>query len=773
MRVVVSILFLFMAFGAFALKPESAPRMEVEMEGEIVELVYNSFDQALMGFKFVYKDRPAILINFDFTQGKQLFPYLKKGEKLTIEVIGDSLRLSSFLETGTVFRAKTPKNVMNLSGLAMLTKIQSSQGEYTLLPKSEERWELKNGKSFEIVENAKVQEVLKRKGKKVDLVLDNGDVLDTYAYGHFKPFYKDGSVTYTRVIFGENDGVFYRSRDRYQIAWGLSISSRYHKQSEHLAVMGRRGIFLKKTEPMDFLRYGTDNADNSTSAVFQTKDGERTFRFHATQAEIVMNFFAKHGQKGIRLFYRNFHENSHVRQPDHDYFFGMEKDGEVVALDKKAISVANEKSAQTELPKENIPIDTEPIKVESSFGRILDFLTNREGVYAGIVFVNQSQDTLTINFESTYGESILSVFEKGDEVNYSYEELSFDDLFQRFRDVRQFGMNSYTNPFEGLTRNSRMGIAAFFGLENDPTRKKGKKKPIRERRILYLTELSAGDAQLQMVNKYIPVGTMGLPIDLKFEQEIERAYPADRGFRHVLKNGDVVPHTDKLGKEGTKISYFQSHPYLYEGQVHKNSDYLESVERSVFLEEKRISKIKPLYDQWMRLMGYEARIDRKDGVIRLRTDQAEAVNEFLNTNSIEELTLYCNKGDFSKDLDPYYFYVALKNKGGDLIYDPQTSSRVDFDADTLFNSKVKEIIQHSDLYIYNYTTFVLDNGFVFSVNNRVYDTLKGNIQVGDVITLNGKPFEPRAGEILKDPDYQLISPETIKYGELEFKVAQQ
>lgn len=738
---------------------------EIEVKGEIRQLLYEPTYEYLSGFILETEGGKAYKIQNYYFAGEALYPFLKRNEKITLRIKGDETLLTQMLYKSEEDKKAERRLGVRLSGLAHLKRISSSRGTFDL--PSYDKAHMARKPSFDIVTDANIVGYTMGKRNSIRLILNNGDTINTYQTDVAKDHYLDGKVSYVRPI-SSFPGARYKSQHTYHMVDPYSATKTLPSSKDlKIASVGRRSVFLDKAEGLDFVTLKkttrgliivtewTDGSEENIQMTFNKKD------------EAIFNDFIERNEKeGLIMHYRG------NRKPRLNFLYAIEKDGERVSLNAPNVPINKieedkPESKGTDTQKSMVG-NTSP---QTTKGTLIKYLTTESGLYSGFLLVNKAFDTLTFRFWDTHGKKVLDNFQEGDKIELTYQFISTRDIIHEQFDNRQVDMTTFFNPTNrgGMNLWSRYPWLAL--LEDDPNYDRKQRRFTKTPH--YATKLSKGSFNLDVKPVYTNREKEYTPTEIALDVKI-LGIDKNRGdTRFYMENGDTLFMNTANGlKKGRRVSYTRMHPIVASGQAYDDPNYQDRVLQTVWVQKRKIGTLTPIYDDWMRLYGYESKIEGKKGLIRLAPDMAQEVNAYIGKNRTKDLTLLCNQFDISKRMPTFYFFVGLTNPQGGLVFDDHVREPQHYEVDTVFTSKVKEIIQHTDLYIYRNTTIVLENGFVFSVNNDTFRSIEANALVGARMTLKGKPFIPREGEVLKEAYYKLIKPSFLKAGNVEFKISE-
>ncbi|GEM_PF-4951830 len=738
---------------------------EMEVKGEIRQLLYEPAYEYLAGFILEAENGKAYKIQTYYFVGETLYPFLKKNEKVTLRIKGDETLLTEMLYKSEEDKKAERKLGLKLSGLAHLKKISSSQGTFDL--PDYDKADLAMKPSFDIVTDASIVGYTMGKRNSIRLILDNDDTINTYRTDLAKDYYLDGKVSYVRPL-SSFPGAFYKSQHTYHMVDPYSSTKTLPLAKDlRIATVGRRSTFLDKAENLDFVTLKktargqvivtewTDGSEEKTQMTFSKKD-----------EPIFNDFLERQGKKGLTMHYRKY------RNSRFNFLYAIEKNGERVNLNApnvpRPINEEDKPDPKETSTSTNPSANTGP---QTTKGTLLKYLTTQVGLYAGFLLVNEALDTLTFRLWDTHGKKVLENFREGDKIELTYQFISTRDIIHERFDNRQVDMTTFYNPTNrsGMNLHSRYPWLAL--LEDDPNydrkERRFKKTPY------YAVKLKKGSLDLDITPNYANREKEYTPTEIALDVKILDIDKKRGDTRFYMENGDTLFMNVANGlKKGKRVSYTLMHPIVANGQAYDDPRYQDRVLQTVWVQKRKIGTLTPIYDDWMRLSGYESKIEGKKGLIRLAPDMAQEVNAYISRNRTKDLTLLCNQFDISKRMPTFYFFVGLTNPQGELVFDDHVREPQHYEVDTVFTSKVKEIVQHTDLYTYRNTTIILENNFVFSVNNDTFRSIEANALVGATMTLKGKPFIPREGEVLKEESYRLIKPGFLKAGNVEFKISE-
>lgn len=737
---------------------------EIEVKGEIRQLLYEPAYEYLAGFIFETESGKAYKVQTYYFVGEALYPFLKKNEEVTLRIKGDETLLTQMLYKSEEDKKAERKLGVKLSGLAHLKSISSSQGTFDL--PNYDKADLAHKPSFDIVTDATIMGYTMGKRNSIRLILDNDDTINTYRTDLAKDYYLDGKVSYVRPL-SSFPGTHYKSQHTYHMVDPYSSTKTLPLAKDlKIATLGRRSTFLDKAENLDFLTMKKTTKGQVIVTEWTNGTEEKIQMTFGKKDESVFNdFIERKGKKGLTMHYRKF------RNSRFNYLYAIEKNGERVNLNAPNVPINR---IETDKPK---PKETDTLKSlantgpQTTKGTLIKYLTTEAGLYAGFLLVNEAQDTLTFRFWDTHGKKVLESFRKGDEIELTYQFISTRDIIHEQFDNRQVDMTTFYNPTNrgGMNLWSRYPWLAL--LEDDPNYDRKQRRFTKTPH--YATKLSKGSFNLDVKPVYTNREKEYTPTEIALDVKILEIDKNRGDTRFYMENGDTLFMNTANGlKKGKRVSYTRMHPIVASGQAYDDPNYQDRVLQTVWVQKRKIGTLTPIYDDWMRLYGYESKVDGKKGLIRLAPDMAQEVNAYIDRNREKDLTLLCNQFDISKRMPTFYFFVGLTNPQGELVFDDHVREPQHYEVDTVFTSRVKEIVRHTDLYTYRNTTIVLENGFIFSVNNDTFRSIEANALTGATMTLKGKPFIPREGEVLKEEHYRLIKPSFLKAGNVEFKISE-
>ncbi|GAB5524644.1 MAG: hypothetical protein Roseis2KO_25160 [Roseivirga sp.] len=738
--------------------------VEKELTGTVRQLLYEPVYEYLNGFILETEPGKALKVESYFFVGQSLRPHLEAGQQVTIKVRGDSDLLKQMLYKSE--EDKKAERLLNLrfTGLAHLRAITSSLGSFDVA--TFDRSGISAVPQFDVITNANIRGYSRGKRNSIQLTLDNGDTINTYETDVAKAYYLDGKVSYVRPLMRFPGGYYKTSKTFHMVDPYSGARLLPTARDLKLKTAGQRSSFLDKGEGMSFLSQSKAAKGKIVVANLSDENGEATrMSFSVRNQRRFNEFLEQEGKNNLTLYYRK------AEKPRINYLYALQKEGKRVILNE-SVAEDGPEEAKKEVPDKAdaataLPENTGPDTIK---GTLLRFLTTRVGLYAGFLLVNESLDTLTFRLWDTHGKKVLDSFREGDQVQVSYEYIPSKQIINERWDNRQVDMTTFYNP----TGRSLMNIYTLYPwlspLDDDPNydrkNKRFKKRPY------YATQLSKASLSVNIKPDYTNPQKEYTPADISLDVKILGIDKKKGDTRFYMENGDTLFMNTANGlKKGKRVSYTRIHPIVANGQAYDDPEYQNRVLQTVWVDKRRIGALTPIYDDWMRLYGYEGKIAGNKGLIRLAPDMGSEVNAYISRNKNKDLTLLCNQFDISKRMPTFYFFVGLTNPKGELVFDDHVREPQHYEVDTLFTSKVKEIVKHTDLYTYRNTTIILENGFVFSVNNDTFRSIEANALVGSRMTLKGKPFIPRQGEVLKDKDFRLIQPSFLKVGNVEFKIS--
>ncbi len=737
---------------------------EIEVKGKIRQLLYESTYEYLNGFILETEDGKGFKIECYYFAGEILYPFLKKNEEVTLRIKGDETLLTQMLYKSEDDKKAERKLGLKLSGLAHLKRISSSQGTFDLPTYDKAHLALKP--SFDIVTDVDIVGYTIGKRNSIQLILDNDDTINTYQTDLAKDYYLDGKVSYVKPL-SSFPGARYKSQHTYHMVDPYSSTKTLPSAKNlKIATVGRRSTFLDKAENLDFVTMKkTARGQMIVTEWINGSEEKIQMSFNKKDESIFNDFIERKGKEGLIMHYRK-HRKSRF-----NYLYAIEKDGERANLNapnipRPRVEEDKPESKQIDTPK-SLAGNTGP---QTTRGTLLKYLTTKVGLYAGFLLVNESLDTLTFRLWDTHGKKVLDNFREGDEINVSYEYIPSKQIINERWDNRQVDMTTFHNP----TGRSLMNFYTLYPwlspLDDDPNYDRKTKRF--KRLPYYATKLSKGGLSVDINPNYTSPEKEYTPTEIKLDVKILGIDKKKGDTRFYMENGDTLFMNTANGlKKGKRVSYTRIHPIVANGQAYDDPEYQDRVLQTVWVDKRSIGALTPIYDDWMRLYGYAGKIAGNKGLIRLAPDMGREVNAYISRNKNKDLTLLCNQFDISKRMPTFYFFVGLTNPKGELVFDDHVREPQHYEIDTLFTSRVKEIVKHTDLYTYRNTTIVLENGFVFSVNNDTFRSIEANALVGSRMTLKGKPFIPRQGEVLKNKDFRLIQPSFLKVGNVEFKIS--
>lgn len=737
---------------------------ELELTGKIRKLLYEPVYEYLNGFILETEEGKAFKIEHYFFIGQVLYPYLKKGEQISVKVKGDSELLTRMLYKSDEDKRAERQLGVKLSGLAYLQRISSSHGMLDL--PNYDKANLPKVPAFEIVTDANIIRYTMGKRNSIQLILDTGDTINTYQTDRAKPYYIDGKVSYVRHL-SALPGAYQKTSKTYHMV-SPYVSTKILPTAKDLKIntVGMRSAFLDKAENFSFASMEKSAKGKIIITRWTDDNGESHQMSFNRQNEGKFNdFLAGKGRKGLTLHYRK------GIKPRMNYLYAIEKSGERTLLNETEIWSGEADNKEEGSEETNGPTaSTESTEPQATKGTLLKFLTTKIGLYAGFILVDQSLDTLTFRLWNTHGKKVLENFREGDEIEVDYEYITTRQIINEKFDNMQVDLTTFYNPTGRSLMEFYIRYPWMSTLDDDPNYDKEQKRF--KKKSYYATHLSKDDLNLDIKPEYGSPEKIYNPTEISLDVKVLGIDKKKGDTRFYMENGDTLYMNTANGiKKGKRVSYTRIHPIVANGQIYDDPGYQNRVLQTVWVEKRKVGALSPIYDEWMRLSGYESKIQGNKGLIRLAPDMGKAVNEYISRNKTKDLTLLCNQFDISKSMPTFYFFIGLTNSQGELVFDDHVREPQHYEVDTVFTSRVKEIIKHSDLYTYRNTTLVLENGYVFSVNNDTFRSIEANALVGSSLTLKGKPFIPRQGEVLKEKDYKLIKPSFLKAGNVEFKIS--
>lgn len=737
---------------------------EMELTGKIRMLLYERVYEYLNGFILETENGKAFKVESYYFVGQNLRPHLTIGEEVKVKVRGDADLLKKMLYKSEEDQKAERLLRLKLSGLAHLRRITSSQGTFDV--PGFDRSGISSVPRFEVIVNANIRAYIRGRRNSIQLVLDNGDSINTYETDVAKAHYLDGKVSYVRPLEPFPGGYYKTSRTFHMVSPYARTRILPTASNLKLKTVGPRSAFLDRDEGMSFLRLSKSAKGKIAVAHLRDENGgESKMSFAVRNERRFKDFLEQEGKDNLTLFYRK------GEAPRINYLYAIQKGGKRVTLNESDDLNGPEETPKEESDKANastvLPENTAPNPVK---GTLLKFLATSGGLYAGFLLVSESFDTLTFRLWDTHGKKVLNNFREGEEIEVGYEYISTRQIINERFDNRQVDMTSFYNPTGRSLMNFYILYPWLSPLIGDPNydrkNKQFKKRPH------YATKLSKDGLSLDIKPDYSSPEKEYTPTEIKQDVKILGIDKKKGDTRFFMENGDTLYMNTANGlKKGKRVSYTRIHPIVANGQAYDDPEYQDLVLQTVWVDKRKIGALTPIYDDWMRLYGYEGKIAGNKGLIRLAPDMGKEVNEYIGRNRNKDLTLLCNQFDISKRMPTFYFFVGLTNPQGELVFDDHVREPQHYEVDTLFTSKVKEIVKHTDLYTYRNTTIVLENGFVFSVNNDTFRSIEASALVGTSLTLKGKPFIPRQGEVLKEEHFQLIKPSFLKAGNIEFKIS--
>lgn len=735
---------------------------EMQLTGKIRKLLYEPIDEYLNGFILETEQGKAFKIEHYFYLGKALHPYLKRGEQVRLTVKGDAQLLSRMLYKSNEDKRTEKLLGLKLIGLAHFQNITSSHGTFEM--PAYDNAGLGDAKNLEVITDAKVVKSIPGRRKRIQLLIDNGDTINTYETGLTKAYYENGVVSYLRRLSPFPGALNKTNRTYHMVNPYISGPIMSKSYDLKMSPLGQRSSFLDEVANMRFAKSSSTPKGMVVHSKWQNVQGDTlSMTFSKKNQESFDSFLASHGQENVILHY------SKNRSPRINYLYGLEKNGELVLLNDDGVSAQQKTKKFFYLSKALGKEEKEvPFTVN---GTLKKYLTTPSGLYAGFRLVNEQGEAQLFRFLDTHGKNILNQFKEGDQIEVTAENISHGDLLKARFQTRRLDMETFTNPVN-RTSNVLFATTSWLTLLGE-TGRKDQSFSVFSSRSPFVSRMIQGTKHLELDNNPVNPERTHQPSTLSIDVTIADVRKKKRNVTFFMENGDTLFMKATNGlKKGQKVSYLQKFPAIYEGQVYKDPNYANKALQAVWAEKRNLSgPLQPIYDDWMRLMAYESNINGKKGLMRISTDIGQTVDTYLKQHDRQALTLFCNEFIASKNKPIFYFFLGLQSAQGDLVFDNQVRQPQHYEIDTVFTSKIKEVIQHSDLYTYRNTTVVLENDFVFSISNTTFGSIGPSAFIGSEITVKGKPLIPREGELLKEESYRLIQPSFIKTGNVEFKIS--
>ena len=766
-NVLMSVVLMLACLGAFGqtidrnkleqIKKQSRVNLHVQknVEGKILKLLYDPGVEYLDGFVLQTNEGKVFKVEVYHFYGTTIYPYLKVGENVTATLRGDADLMNGMLYKSNYDRETERQLKVKYRGTALLKSIKSSHGSIDL-PSFDKMKLMEVPRFSSIVTDAQVVEYKKGKKNSITLILDNGDTINTFESDEAKSHYLDGKVSYVRPNY-RWPGAYHKTQHTYYMVLTNAPLIPTAKELK-IPEVGIRSSFIDKKVNLRYVSQSKTGRGLTIVSDFVDTSGETIrLNFDSNDEALFNEFLEESGGEGIDIYYRR------RSGPFYNYLFAVEKNGKKVLLNTPD---ATKPSTSEEKMRLRPKLSTKR-EFQTTKGQLLKYLTTYKGLYAGFLLLDESKDTLTFRIWDTHGQDMLNNFKPGDMLEVRFENLAAGNIMMDF-------FNTPRPDIETFDKRS-MNMEGFHALyswftsltddPNDPDQKNGFKINS------FVAEVKSDKASLEMDRSFGSLEMVYNPAELHMDVKVIGVDKKKGDTRFYMENGDTLYMNVAGGrKKGDRLTYTITHPIVLKGQVYEDPDYKNEVKEVVWANKRKVRNLEPVYDDWLRIMGYEADIDGKKALLRVATDAADEVNTFLQNNKEEDITLICNDFSLSRKTDDYYFFRAFVNEKGDIAMDNMVREPQFYETDTTFSAKVKEIVKHIDIYTYRNSTIVLENGFVFSVNNRTFGSIEAHALVGSEVTVTGKPFIPRNGEVLREENFRLIKPSILKAGNVEFNL---
>ncbi|OEK07110.1 hypothetical protein [Roseivirga misakiensis] len=436
--------------------------------------------------------------------------------------------------------------------------------------------------------------------------------------------------------------------------------------------------------------------------------------------------------------------------------------------------------ANISLAQKVIRLNADPSVSYTEKVTINKFLPSTLGLIIGVEVEKENGETAYIQFKSILAKEMMDAFPIGTKAEVKFRKRARWQMNMMFNTAL---FRSYYNNV-GLPE----GGSAYRVLSNDlqvqkEAMKNMSRKELRGFEINELISVKSGNQYVENPKTFEREKTRPKKDEL-FENITVLSVKKENRFTSTVKTEygrtlSIKNYIDR--KVGDKATFLVQYPWLFEGEVPVSDVFFENASKARVLKGQKMQLSTPLYDNWGRLFAYEAVVDGKEAVVKFEPFHAEQiqayadehqgeVHELLTSGKSKRVIKRANK---RRVVGISYDISAIPTDEGNVLLNDRFEPYTYQDTVTL-KSKIVETEKKTSenfewLNIYD-NRFLLDNGYAFSISERIRKSFKTPLLPGDEIEITGVPYVKKEGEVLEDGVKQMFKPISIKVGNITYSI---
>lgn len=302
---------------------DKSSHITVTLQGKFIKSVYGEpyIENALIGAIFQRDNGDLFRLSFAAENGQKIKDYINGNERIEVKASGDK----EFFER-IPFKSTSTKEIEKeigekIKGVGYLLQVKSGKDSLELHQRINQSKRTSEHQNFETIIGAKIIDRVKLKGREYLILLKNGDSLIAKSnIANNEEYFESEYVTYVRPKKTEKEGYVFKSRNTWNMAYGMIINNQYG--SSIMPSYGRISMFLdqKLGVANDLL---PDNLGFISFLETNSKSEKIMYRFNEIDAKPVQSFLAKHAEEELSFYYRNKTSNGYVKSEYYNFLYAI------------------------------------------------------------------------------------------------------------------------------------------------------------------------------------------------------------------------------------------------------------------------------------------------------------------------------------------------------------------------------------------------------------------------------------------------------------------
>jgi hypothetical protein len=302
---------------------DKSSHITVNLQGKFIKSIYGEpyIENALIGAIFQRDNGDLFRLSFAAENGQKMKVYINGHESIEVKASGDK----EFFER-IPFKSTSTKEIekeigQKIKGMGYLLQVKKGHDSLELYQRANQSKRTPENQNFETIIGAKIIDRVKLKGREYLILLKNGDSLIAKSnIANNEEYFESEYVTYIRPKKTEKEGYVFKSRNTWNMAYGMIITNQYG--SSIMPSYGRVSMFLDQRLGVasDLL---PDNLGFISFLETNSKDEKIMYRFNEIDAKLVQSFLAKHEEKELSFYYRNKTSNGYVKSEYYNFLYAI------------------------------------------------------------------------------------------------------------------------------------------------------------------------------------------------------------------------------------------------------------------------------------------------------------------------------------------------------------------------------------------------------------------------------------------------------------------